>query len=73
MLGRLATAFDPATALRRFNRFAAYFAANFRFGHTLFAHLCRAVSLQEAAAVLARFLDASPEIVARPRFEALGR
>jgi nifR3 family TIM-barrel protein len=73
LLERLADEFEPQTALRRFNRFAAYFAANFRFGHALHGRICRSVSLEEVRTAFERFFDDRPEIVERPWFTALGR
>jgi nifR3 family TIM-barrel protein len=73
LLDRFASTFEAHTALRRFNRFAAYFAANFRFGHSLHAAVCRAASLDEVRRALERFFESRPEVAERPRFEALGR
>jgi nifR3 family TIM-barrel protein len=73
LIDRLASAFEPQTGLRRFHRFAAYYAANFRFGNMLHGLVNRAASLQEVPEILERFFDTCPEIVERPRFEALGR
>jgi nifR3 family TIM-barrel protein len=73
VLDNLAQTFDPSTALRRFNRFAAYYSANFQFGHTWFSRICRADSLPAVDDAIRHFFRDSPIVVERPRFEALGR
>jgi tRNA-dihydrouridine synthase len=73
MANNLGQVFDPGTALRRYNRFAAYFSANFTFGHTFFSRICKAHTLEGAAEATRRFFDTSPSTVDRPRFMALGR
>jgi tRNA-dihydrouridine synthase B len=58
--------YHPATALRRFRRYAAYFSANFLFGHTLYAQLTRAVDMDGVRATLDRFFDMAPALAQRP-------
>jgi tRNA-dihydrouridine synthase B len=58
--------FDPQKALRRFKKFAFYFSANFKFGHTFFRGIQRAESRQAAEAFLNQFLKQPPELVSRP-------
>jgi nifR3 family TIM-barrel protein len=58
--------YHPETARRRFMRFAAYFSANFQFGHTLYAHLTRARDMDAVRDALDRFFDISPELLQRP-------
>jgi tRNA-dihydrouridine synthase B len=66
-LARCLTAdYGETVAMRRFNKFAAYFATNFRFGHTLFSRICKANRMAEVQKVIEQFLDTGPEIVLRP-------
>lgn len=58
--------YDPVRALRRFKRWAQYFAANYQFGHTLYTRLFNADSLAAAAGCLQGFFDSAPARVARP-------
>jgi tRNA-dihydrouridine synthase len=58
--------YHPATALRRFMRHAAYFSANFLFGHTLYARLSRARDMNAMRDTLAGFFERAPEVVRRP-------
>jgi tRNA-dihydrouridine synthase B len=58
--------YHPETARRRFMRFAAYFSANFQFGHTLYARLTRARDMDAIRDALDRFFDISPELLQRP-------
>ncbi len=58
--------FAPARALVRFRRFARYFAANLRFGHSLCRSLAAAPDLEAAAAVVEGFFDTSPELTTFP-------
>jgi nifR3 family TIM-barrel protein len=59
--------FAPTAALRRFNRFMAYYCANFRFGHALYAAVSRYEHLNDAVAAFDRFYEKSPDTVARPQ------
>jgi nifR3 family TIM-barrel protein len=58
--------YHPATALRRFRRFAAYFSANFLYGHTLCARLTRAQDMDAVRDTLDWFFDRAPEVAQRP-------
>jgi nifR3 family TIM-barrel protein len=58
--------FNPAKALRRFKKFALYFSANFKFGHTLFSRIQKAHDMPEVETVLFRFFETPLETVARP-------
>lgn len=66
MLALLPRYFDERAALRRFRRFTLYFAANFRFGHTLHRRVQGAGSLAQAADAVERFFDPPPELNAVP-------
>ena len=58
--------YQPATALRRFMRYAAYFSANFLYGHTLYAQLTRARVMEDVRGTLDRFFETAPAVVRRP-------
>ncbi len=58
--------FDPIAAIRRFKRFAFYFSANFRFGHSLYSKILKTGNLKEVAPVLKRFFEQAPDVAARP-------
>jgi tRNA-dihydrouridine synthase B len=58
--------FEPIQALKRFKRFIFYFAANFRFGHTLYAGIQKAQDMTETLAFLYRFFNDDPEVSSRP-------
>lgn len=58
--------FEPQKALRRFKKFAFYFAANFKFGHTLYQGIRKAADRQAAEAFLYQFFKQPPELVSRP-------
>jgi tRNA-dihydrouridine synthase len=58
--------FDREKALRRFKRFGFYFAANFKFGHTLFTGIQNVQTMKAAEAFLYRFFKLPPEVVSRP-------
>jgi nifR3 family TIM-barrel protein len=58
--------YDPVRAIRRFKRFACYFSANFRFGHTLYSKILNAIDMREIETILYRFFQQPPDIVSRP-------
>jgi tRNA-dihydrouridine synthase len=58
--------FEAPNALRRFKKFAFYFSANFKFGHTVFNGIQKAKNRQEAEAFLNQFFKLPPELLARP-------
>lgn len=58
--------FDPVEAVKRFKRFAFYFSANFRFGHTLYSGILNARDMKDAGTVLDRFFEKPPDIGSRP-------
>ena len=58
--------YDPVAAIKRFKRFAFYFSANYRFGHTLYSRILKTGSMKEVAAILTRFFEQSPDITAGP-------
>ncbi|MDJ0782845.1 MAG: tRNA-dihydrouridine synthase family protein [Desulfosarcinaceae bacterium] len=58
--------FEPASALRRYKKFLSYYAANFRFGHTLYSKTANVPSMAAAIAAVERFFAAPPERLAQP-------
>jgi nifR3 family TIM-barrel protein len=62
----LETHFAPQEALRRFKKFARYFAANFKFGHTFHTAILRAKDMASAARAASDFLRSAPELLAEP-------
>jgi nifR3 family TIM-barrel protein len=58
--------YDSVTALRRFKKFALYFAANFRFGHTFYKMIRNARDMTQVDHILHRFFEDPPEILSRP-------
>ena len=58
--------YGPQIGRRRFHRYAAYFTANFRFGHFLYGRLCRAADLAGVREVLRQYLAAAPDVMPRP-------
>lgn len=66
LAGLLGQHYDPVAALRRFKRFAFYFAANFKFGHGLYTRLLNAGDLLQVEQILQQFFDSPPELVSGP-------
>jgi nifR3 family TIM-barrel protein len=66
LAGFLEKHYDGVRAIRRFKRFADYYVANFKFGHTLHSRLINASDISQIKNVLSRFLQAPPELVTRP-------
>ena len=58
--------FDSTKALRRFKKFAFYFSANFKFGHTLYTRVQNARDMQAVETILFRFFETSADTVSRP-------
>jgi tRNA-dihydrouridine synthase B len=58
--------YDPVAAIRRFKRFAFYFSANFRFGHTLYSTILKAGNMKKVDTMLKRFFEQAPDVTARP-------
>ncbi len=71
MLARLTDDFEPVSALRHFSKWAAYFAANFHFGHQFFAATRHLSDRQAAAEAIDRFFAADPAILSRPNLNLL--
>jgi len=58
--------YDPVAAIKRFKRFAFYFSANFRFGHTLYSRILKTANMKEVDTILTRFFELAPDIAAGP-------
>ena len=58
--------YDSTTALKRYKKFALYFSANFRFGHTLYKELRNAPDMTQIKDILKGFFEDSPEILSKP-------
>ena len=58
--------FDPRMALKRFKKFSLYFAANFKFGHTLHKSILKATTMEAAQEALEAFFATAPELSSRP-------
>ena len=58
--------FEPHMGLRRFKRFALYFCASFRYGHSFFNRLKNAESMEKARNVVEDFLKNPPDLFAKP-------
>ncbi len=58
--------YDPVAAIKRFKRFAFYFSANFRFGHSLYPKILKAGDMKEIDLVLKRFFEKAPDVSVRP-------
>ena len=62
----LAAHYDPKSAIRRYKRFAYYFSANFRYGHSLYSQLTNASDISSLVQIIDRFFEAPPDLVSRP-------
>ena len=58
--------YDPVAAIKRFKRFAFYFSANFRFGHTLYSKILKTGHMKEVDTVLRSFFEQAPDVTAGP-------
>jgi nifR3 family TIM-barrel protein len=58
--------FKAPHALRRFKRFAYYFAANFKFGHTFYTRVSNAADMASVRDCIHAFFRDPPECVRRP-------
>jgi nifR3 family TIM-barrel protein len=63
---RLCDHFDERRAVRRFKKFSLYFAANFRFGHTLHKRICNAPDMTAVRDVLSSFFENLPVLSISP-------
>lgn len=58
--------FDDIRAVRRFKKFALYFAANFRFGHSLYTRILNASDMESIRSILGSFFQTPPDLTMRP-------
>lgn len=58
--------FEPAKALRRYKKFLNYYAANFRFGHTLYSKTANVRSMGDALTAVENFFARPPERLIQP-------
>jgi tRNA-dihydrouridine synthase B len=71
MIALLEKHFEPAVAMRRLNRFFAYYSANFKFGHTLYSRICGTKTPDEARIIVSNFYKEAPETSDRPNITLL--
>lgn len=65
LLDLLTDRFAPTVALRRFYKFAPYFAANFKFGHTFYRAVHQAKDIEALRRSLTAFFATPPEVTER--------
>ena len=58
--------YDPIQAIKRFKRFAFYFSANFRFGHSLYCGILNSQDMEEVQTAIHRFFEKPQYVLARP-------
>jgi tRNA-dihydrouridine synthase B len=58
--------FDTHRALRRYKKFALYYSANFKFGHSFYKRICNSPDLEALRHEVETFFSRSPETVTRP-------
>ncbi|MEZ4524648.1 MAG: tRNA-dihydrouridine synthase family protein [Desulfobacterales bacterium] len=63
--------FGPETAMRRFYKFAPYYASNFRFGHSFYSQVHRAKDPDSLREIIKIFFASEPETVSRPNITLL--
>jgi len=63
--------YDPINALRRFRKFALYFAANFHFGHTFYTGIMNAMNIEGAKTVIEHFFHTDPGLARQPNINFL--
>ncbi len=66
LLNLTARHFEEKAAVRRFRKFIFYFAANFRFGHTLYTQMQNSAGLNELQETLDAFFATPPELTSAP-------
>jgi tRNA-dihydrouridine synthase B len=63
--------FEEKAAVLRFRKFISYFAANFRYGHTLFKGVQNRSTIRELREALDGFFAAAPELASTPNMNYL--
>jgi nifR3 family TIM-barrel protein len=71
MASLLAKHFDPNLACRRFKRFALYYAANFRYGHSFITRMAHVRQLSDVNDIIAEFFSTPPELTTSPNLNFL--
>ncbi len=66
MILLLSKHYEPIPAIRKFKKMAVYTAALFKFGHSFFKKIFRAVDFFEIESAVDVFFDQSPELADRP-------
>jgi tRNA-dihydrouridine synthase len=66
LLDLMGNHFDANRALRRYKKFARYYSANFKFGHSFFKRVGNAPDLEAIRAQLEDFFSRKPETISRP-------
>jgi hypothetical protein len=64
--------FEPVQAVKRFKRFAFYFSANFRFGHTLYTRILKAHEMKEVFEIIEKYFEKGPDLSLRPNMNFFG-
>lgn len=58
--------YNPIQAIKRFKRFAFYFSANFRFGHSLYCGILNSRDMEEAQNAINLFFNKPQDVLVRP-------
>lgn len=58
--------FDPIAALRRYKKFARYFAANFRYGHTFYTRILNTAHMAAITDAVNDFFKTPPDLCRHP-------
>jgi len=58
--------YEAQAAIRRFRRFAYFFAANFQFGHTFYTQIRASGDFRTLEGAIRRFFSRNPRVLARP-------
>ena len=66
LAGLLEKHYATQSAVRRYKRFAYYFCANFRYGHTLYSRVLNAPDMARIEQIIHRFFSQCPDLVAKP-------
>ncbi len=63
--------FDPATALRRYKKFAQYFSANFIFGHTFYSRILKVSQITAIADTVNHFFNSPLDLSQKPNLNLM--
>ncbi len=66
MVDLLEAHYEPVRALKYFKKFAVYFTANFRFGHSIYSRLCMAGDMQTVRENIRNVFNTPLETTTRP-------